>query len=453
MLGWFPSCTCTHEPGLTRTPYSHIMAPRTRSTTSSPIKKTPKTSDHSTATKRNNIKVVIIPKNISADAKILSLRHPRDGNRKKFLFCPQHGLYEFTRTATSPVDPHSMIFSLADSTDAGQKTSVEEVDRFCDGWISKDAEMFIATKFNISFILVGILASRATTTKKTLFQPLDDLLDASEIEDDSLEYIVKHGRQLVEDGMSSICDAVDAGDEKMYRYSEEKAQQMVSTKAGRVAQLGLPASLEDRFVTRTLASPVLSVKREDTIDSIEVTESPKPDENDSQTENLDSQSTTASTTVSVVFSELSAASTATTACDDTIPANITSLQRLRVAQNFIISSYLPSSLAGRFRALMSEGSMAIQFKPLEDYLQRLATLKAEATASRSMADFNRKRGLDEEEAALDRAEKKKKLEEDEKRRKANESRGVRDLKKVNVSGMKKMSDFFTKKVAVAKAKT
>jgi hypothetical protein len=51
----------------------------------------------------------------------------------------------------------------------------------------------------------------------------------------------------------------------------------------------------------------------------------------------------------------------------------------------------------------------------------------------------------EDEDSETRAEKKRKKEEEEKRKKAGESRGVKNLKKVNVSGMKKMSDFFKKK--------
>ena len=40
---------------------------------------------------------------------------------------------------------------------------------------------------------------------------------------------------------------------------------------------------------------------------------------------------------------------------------------------------------------------------------------------------------------------KRKKDEEDKRQKAGESRGVKNLKKVNVTGMKKMSDFFKKK--------
>ena len=62
-------------------------------------------------------------------------------------------------------------------------------------------------------------------------------------------------------------------------------------------------------------------------------------------------------------------------------------------------------------------------------------------------DICRKRPLDgeEEEKAEERREKKRKKEEEEKRKKEM-SRGVKALGKVDVSGMKKMGDFFKKKV-------
>ena len=93
----------------------------------------------------------------------------------------------------------------------------------------------------------------------------------------------------------------------------------------------------------------------------------------------------------------------------------------------------------------------VDFTPLEEHLKHIASLRAEALASRSLSDFSRKRStMEDEDAAETKAEKKRKLEEEEKRKKAGESRGVRDLKKVNVTGMKKMSDFFGRAAPVKK---
>ena len=57
---------------------------------------------------------------------------------------------------------------------------------------------------------------------------------------------------------------------------------------------------------------------------------------------------------------------------------------------------------------------------------------------------------EEDDAVETRAEKKRREEEEVKRKKAGESRGIRDLKKVDTKGMKKMSDFFGKAAAKKK---
>ena len=89
----------------------------------------------------------------------------------------------------------------------------------------------------------------------------------------------------------------------------------------------------------------------------------------------------------------------------------------------------------------------IDFAPLNEHLDHIAKLRAQAAASSDLASFSRKRGSleDDEEAEL-RAEKKRRMEEEEKRKKANTSHGVKQLAKVDVKGMKKMSAFFTPKV-------
>lgn len=99
---------------------------------------------------------------------------------------------------------------------------------------------------------------------------------------------------------------------------------------------------------------------------------------------------------------------------------------------------------------MSAPEIPIDFKLLNDHLKHLADLRAEALASRSLGDFSRKRNAEDDDASESRAEKKRRLEEEEKKKKAAESRGVRELKKVNTSGMKKMSDFFGKTAAKKK---
>lgn len=123
------------------------------------------------------------------------------------------------------------------------------------------------------------------------------------------------------------------------------------------------------------------------------------------------------------------------------PPEVLSLQKLRISFDFICSSYIPPPLSKLLKEKLPKEE-TIDFAPLETYLAKLAKLRQEAAAAR-VTDYSRKRGRDEEDE--ERAEKKRKKEEEEKMKKVGVSRGVRELKKVNTSGMKKMSDFFMKK--------
>ena len=240
----------------------------------------------------------------------------------------------------------------------------------------------------------------------------------------------------------------------MFRVSEEKVIKLLHAKAKSMVARGLPASMEDRFVTRALETPVLSIKREDSAVTTITRENTMDDQSDRKSESFDSISTAASSTAPSVFSEVSVASSVTTVAPEPVSPEITQLMRLKVALDFMYASYFPATMAEHLRSKTIQDKSLADFTALDEHLKHLASLKAEALASRSFSDFSRKRGhADDDEDAEDKAEKKRKLEEEEKRKKANLSRGVRDLGKVNVTGMKKMSDFFSKKPTTAKVKT
>ncbi|KAK5070940.1 hypothetical protein LTR64_003914 [Lithohypha guttulata] len=321
------------------------------------------------------------------------------------------------------------------------------------GYVNKNADYMTATPYDISFTLLPLVL---VSGRSSLFQSMDDLVDTADVETYDLKYVLQHNRKLVEDALESICDTVEAGDEKMFRYSQTKTLHNIISKARRVVDIRLPASLEDRFVTRTLEAPVLSVRREESTISLSNTE-PEPQDSASRTstptpyQSFDSQSSAASVAPSVVFSEASVATTTTltaTVPESTIPATIKHLQRLLTAFKFITTSYLSSSLSSTLLALLQDHTVSgIDFAPLNEHLDHIAKLRAQAAASSDLASFSRKRGgLEEDEEAELRAEKKRKLEEEEKRKKASTSHGVKQLAKVDVKGMKKMSAFFTPKV-------
>ena len=430
----------------------NIMAPRTRSATTSPVKRTTSsTAAPISTTVQEPRKLLLLPADLSLDARLVLLPHPRDGSRTRFLFCPNRGLFEFASVATPPTEYRSIL--IADESVEDEPGAVTAVDPPSSGYINKDAQLLVATPLDVLFLLLPLLPSSLRSTGKILFQPLDDLLEAHMSEDKHLQHVFQHGRALVEVRLKLVCDTVDAGDEVMFRLNEDKVLQAIVQKVQRVVQIGLSASLEDRFVTRALETPVLSVKREvSSVSTTIIDPGTIAEDEEARSESFDSQSTAVSSAASTVFSEVSVASSVTTITPYTVTDNIKHLQRYKTVLDFILASYLPASLAQPVRTKLLEKGLLGDFTPLDKHLQHLATLRAEAAASRSLSDFSRKRGnADDDEAAEDRAEKKSRLDEEEKRKKAGESRGVRDLKKVNVTGMKKMSAFFTKKPAPAKA--
>ncbi|KXJ89708.1 ribonuclease H2, subunit B [Microdochium bolleyi] len=352
--------------------------------------------------------------------------------------------------------------------------------------VTKDADLFIATTIDPLFLVLPAVAATPTGTSakndgKKLFLSGDDHFDSIAEFSPHLSEILHWGdgriQKLLESRMMAICDTVDAGDESMFRFNEEKLLAELMGKALSLAEQALPKSMEEKFVAKALEAPVVGVRvRESTALDMEVATDSAPQNKDSDTasatphkiEAAESQSSVFSTdTAASSASEVSATSTAATSAADageSSPANLPSadltpvvhaspeivgLQRLRVAFSYICSAYLAPTRAASVKALLASrskgvGPSAVDFEPLDAYLAKIAKMREDAASARSMSDYSRKRVLDDDEAA-DRAEKKRLKEEEDKRKKAGESRGVKNLKKVNTTGMKKMSDFFKKK--------
>jgi Ydr279p protein family (RNase H2 complex component) wHTH domain/Ydr279p protein triple barrel domain len=454
------------------------MGVQTRSSaSSSPVKSKTITKITLPRAEEEPYKIFVLPLDISKDARFVFLKNPPDGVKRPYYFCPLKGLFEVTKLHTSVHDPRSILFAPGEeavTTHDGRiedkqvptlgetEHSPSEIVTNCKGnpfggYVNKIAEILVATPFDPVFILLPLLDRPASNSRgqsgEGLFRPFDDLLDERLEDDRHLHHVLTDHtfRPLLLTAMHQICDSVDAGDERMYRLSMPKLYEYILYKAQRVAENGLPASLEDRFVTRSLEMPIPSIKREEsTISSVMeehviTTEPPTPDASESQ-------SSTASRVTSVAISEATSA-TSVNATGSAPPRGLHYLQSLRTALSFITASYLDPTLAAKLAEISKDGKASPDFAPLDKHLEQVAKMRAEALASRSLNDFSRKRNLDDDEAAEDRAEKKRKQEDDDKKKKSQESRGVRDLKKVNVSGMKKMSDFFGKKNIAGKPKS
>lgn len=416
-------------------------------------------------------RILILPKGSSPDARICTLAHPRLLTPARYYFCPRLGLYEFTRISASKGGCNSWLIArqttlicdgerripvsnkvenlpsnLATDNIDGQKA-------MADGYIVGSPELFIATPIDPLFFVIPSFLTTHSSAKQTpqlnsLFLSSEDLLDSLLAKSKHLEYIIAHQyfRRRMEQRMSCVCDMVEAGDEKMYRLNLDKLLKELRSKANRILAMGLPASMEEKFIQKALEAPVIGVKR---MESSFLKKGEKEFQDEINTSNpIRSVAASSESSSTNTGTPVSAASTGTEGSEKEPIDDIPRLLRLRTILSFIISTYLPPVLAQTLTSGLSSSSTKNslnEFTLLDEHLAHLESLKVKALASRPISDFSRKRGLEDDdgdEAAEIRAEKKRKKEEEDKRNKAGESRGVKDLKKVDVSGMKKMSAFF-----------
>ncbi|KAI6082097.1 ribonuclease H2, subunit B [Hypoxylon rubiginosum] len=410
--------------------------------------------------------VFVLPKKATKDAKIVSLYNPRYQTPMRYLVCPETGIYEFTSIVAPKSTPKSWFIECGNGDSAQPKTSDDNSE--FRAYVTNGAELYVATPFDPMFLLLAAFADQSASTKdgKRMFVFIDDHLDSIRDKSPHLSEILRWGktRTLLESRMAAVCDTVEAGDETMFRFNEDKMATEMLAKAQNICEHGLPQSLEEKYVTKKLEAPLMAVKKEATIISTTQeqtqveTSTPASGASTPKVESADSQSSVSSTeTTTTSASEAPTAatsvaeeSTTTTVTNATMtelaPAMLASeeivkLQRLRGALQFMCAKYMSKEHGV---LLFSKLKTQVDFAPLDAYLEKLNTLRQEAAVARSLTDYSRKRPLDDEEAA-ERAEKKRRKDEAEKRKKAGESRAVRDLKKVSTTGMKKMSDFFKKK--------
>ncbi|MCJ1403029.1 hypothetical protein MMC11_006251 [Xylographa trunciseda] len=421
-------------------------------------------------------RLFILPKSTSKNASIITLAHPRSSLPTRYYFCPEAGIFEFTRIAAPKSLHRSWLLSAkkpgstevegirTPMVDATQECSTvhdgEARDKWSNGYVSKKAEVFTATLMDPLFLLLPGLSPRHpanAASSKEPFLAFDDHLERLAKLSRHLNHVLQHEqtRERMRNRMAVVCDIVEAGDETMYRLSEGKLLQELCHKAKRMVSVGLPPSIEEKFVRKALEVPIVSLKRETTL----VAESSCEDEaflDDVTLELSESQTSTGTSSTADTISSVNTTITIPEKPEQAeitaeAPAEVLGLLRLRVALGYLLSAYVPGHLATMLTHLLGSSDSPMDFEECDRHLAHIAELRVQAVASRSLGDFSRKRGINEDEdGAESRAEKKRKKEEEEKRKRAGQSRGVRDLKKVDTSGMKKMSDFFGKGTAAGR---
>ncbi|KAJ9662265.1 hypothetical protein H2201_006196 [Coniosporium apollinis] len=435
-------------------------------------------------------RLFVLPIDTTPEARVVTLLNPATSTPNRYYFCPEKGFYEFTKIAAPRKTPRSWLLAprhnheksacgetdvtsqeeqkLAKPIDAEAPSDNSEDISLSNGYIAKDADLYIATPLDPVFLLLPILAPPSTSAKDEdhlMFLSMDDHLDACAALSAHMEQLLRHQklRAMVQERMMHVCDAVDAGAESMYRLSKDKLLKDLLVKARRLAENGLPASMEQKFVRGALETPVMNIRREEsTISavSIDIAEDAPSQDTDSQTLSgsaTESQQTTdsagsASTNATSVSSASTAAVETPSKAPIASPAGVAELLRIRTAFNFMAVSYLPPHLRPELQQMLAS-TKEIDFSPLDAHLEHLASLRSQAQALRSLSDnISRKRSAVEDEEAADARAEKKRKKEDEEKKKRTQSHGVRQLQKADTSGMKKLGAFFTKAPATKAAK-
>ncbi len=416
-------------------------------------------------------RILILPKDSSPDARICTLAHPRSLTPTRYYYCPTKGLYEFTRVSASKGGCNSWLIgrqtvlacdgerrvSVADTVENPPSSlATDNIDgerAVADGYIVGSPELFIATPIDPLFLVIPSFLTQSSAKKtpqiNSLFLSSEDLLDSLLAKSKHFEQIIAHRyiRRRMEQRMSCVCDLVEAGDEKMYRLNPDKLLKELRSKASRILAIGLPASMEEKFIQKALEAPVTGVKRmessfpKDEKEFQEGINTSGPIRSDGASSESSSTPTRAPVSAASTDTDITAPEVE---ASEKVSNDIPRLLRLRTILSFIISTYLPPVLAHALTSKLSSTENSLEFTQLDEHLAHLKSLRVKALASRPLSDFSRKRGLEDDgdEAAEIRAEKKRKKDEEDKRNKAGESRGVKNLKKADVSGMKKMSAFF-----------
>lgn len=394
------------------------MAPRkTRSQGAPPSLKTEDTESSTpqlAPSEDNPPHVVVLPKNASRDARFVTLLCPASGTLERYFYCPDTGLYEFKKFTPPREQPRSWLL-----------TSARHEAEHMPGYMLKDASMLMATRLDPLFILLPIFTD-LLIQGKAIAKPEEDHFDTLAQTSEHMKSLLRREdfRRLLRSRLMAACSLADAAGEEVYRPDLCKVSRNIFMKAENMVRDGVwPKSLEGAFVKQPLEMPqipVRSVPREGSEPQGEVPET----ENDT-------------TAVREAVHDLPS---------DSIVKSL----RLRTALNVILSSYVPSKLRPKIMKALEEENW-VDFAELDSHLASVRARREQVQALRSMSDnVSRKRAPEDDEQAEMRAEKKRKKEEEEQKKKS-ESRALKNLKKVDVSGMKKVSSFFTKATAKAKS--
>lgn len=402
------------------------MAPRnTRSKAAKGTKTTEDTPGDTAASKQLQAadsahRICVIPRETGAGSQIIYLPHPAMSDPAAFFFSPDSGrVFEVTKVTAPKKSPRSWLIARDDTTESADTEDAS----IAKGYIIEDADMLVATPFDPLFLLTSLFHT-GKAQEKNSFRLADDYMDLLSEQSPTLARLARHDKfsWLLLKRLESVSDVQDIGDDKVYRLNQVKLAQILVQKACRMIDHVIwPSSMDEVLVKKELDIPV--------------TQAPSAESEDQILEDRADQESATATVKDVTVSSVAPA--------------VVDRMRLRRALDYLMASYIPQNLRTDIEALLHSDELKstsplLDLTILNDHLEKVKSAKAEAAALRSLSDnISRKRGMDDEEMADARAEKRRKKEEEDKKAKM-ESRAIKNLKKVDTSGMKKLSSFFTK---------
>ncbi|RPA83648.1 hypothetical protein BJ508DRAFT_413323 [Ascobolus immersus RN42] len=328
---------------------------------------------------------------------ILTLPHPLTSKPTRYLL-NSSSICEITVFQSPPTDPTSWLLVPSSPTSAtGSGETVET------------GALYMATPVDPIYLLIPSLFPTSQSKEKRHFVTIDDLFDELIEASANWRTVISSPKaaNLLRRRLASICDSVDAGDEKMYKPSLERLAKILAARARKMALHlcskdggSMAAELVDKPLTPPhLVAAALSTPAHSVIS-----------ENESRTE---------------------------------LVGSVRYLQALSVAHQYFAQALLPGHIAVLLMEVLKKDN---DFAKLETHLKGLKEARTQVTAARA-GDFSLKRGLDDEEEVERDEKRRKKLEaeEEEKKKRKSMSKAQKDLEKVNTKGMMKLSSFFTKK--------
>jgi len=406
----------------------------------------------------------------------------------RYFACPRVGFYEITRVAAPKGACRSWLLA-PDRDSASDKLSTEispdAQPTGQDGYVLQSPDLFIATPIDPLFLVLPTLWPDSAQNFKTfhdrLFLDDEDRDRYVQLENLLTAHDGKPLREMLEKRMAAVSTAYEmAGfgtdSEMHYSLDVDKLCLVMWSKAQNMVEVGLPASLEEKFVRQMLEVPVLSVQREESGVSVVSRDDREGAENANVATAGNSETISVATSTDTTFTPVGSsliaakeegpvsacqatkslesmpdapsisASTDSTKDSGSAAAKITHLLRLRTALNFVLSSYIPPDLCEIIVAKLNKPhNPMVDFRPLDERLAQIESMKRDVQALRAISDnVSRKRGVLGDDEALEKAETKRRKKEEEEAKKKNMSQGVKKLMKADTSNMKKLSTFFTK---------